>query len=112
MKPSSGKPGIDLLLPEERESLQKEQPGSSADTKKKESSAPAPKPRSAVPLRIAGKTTPKPVVPHPAENMFVEDLTSVGIVYVRERSTFSRSLQEVPDSVNAVHYQVLRLGLP
>ena len=30
-----GKPGIDLLLPEERESLQKEQPGSSADTKKK-----------------------------------------------------------------------------
>ena len=36
----------------------------------------------------------------------------IGIVYVRERSTFSRSLQEVPDSVNAVHYQVLRLGLP
>ena len=32
------RPGIDLLLPEERESLQKEQPGSSADTKKKESS--------------------------------------------------------------------------
>ena len=52
-----GKPGIDFLLPEERESLQKEQPGSSADT---------------------GKTTPKPVVPHPAaENMFVEDLTSI-----------------------------------
>ena len=71
------KPGIDLLLPEERESLQKEHPGSSADTKKKESSAPAPTPRSSVPLRIAGKTTPKPVVPHPAENMFVEDLTSV-----------------------------------
>ena len=69
-----GKPGIDLLLPEERESLQKEQPGSSVDTKKKESSAPAPKPRSSVPLRIAGKTTPKP---HPAENMFVEDLTSI-----------------------------------
>ena len=41
------KPGIDLLLPEERESLQ------------------------------AGKTTPKPAEPHPAENMFVEDLTSV-----------------------------------
>ena len=72
-----GKPGIDLLLPEERESLQKEQPGSSADTKKKESSAPAPKPRSSAPLRIAGKTTPKPAVPHPAENMFVEDLTSI-----------------------------------
>ena len=33
-----------------------------------------------------------------------------GIVYVKERSTFSRSLQEVPDSVNAVHSQVLRLG--
>ena len=71
------KPGIDLLLPEERESLQKEQPGSSADSKKKESSAPAPKPKSSVPLRIAGKTTPKPAAPHPAENMFVEDLTSV-----------------------------------
>ena len=72
-----GKPGIDLLLPEERESLQKEQPGSSVDTKKKESSAPAPKPRSSVPLRIAGKTTPKPAAPHPAKNMFVEDLTSI-----------------------------------
>ena len=71
-----GKLGIDLLLPEERESLQKEQPGSSADIKKKESSAPAPKPKSSVPLRIAGKTTPKPAAPHPAENMFVEDLTS------------------------------------
>ena len=71
------KPGIDLLLPEERESLQKEQSGSSADTKKKESSTPAPKPKSSVPLRIAGKTTPKPTAPHPAENMFVEDLTSV-----------------------------------
>ena len=69
MKPSLRKPGIDLLLPEERESLQKEQTGSSADTKKKESSS--------VPLRIAGKTTPKPAEPHPAENMFVEDLTSV-----------------------------------
>ena len=54
-----------------------EQPGSSVDSKKKESSAPAPKPRSSVPLRIAGKTTPKPAVPHPAENMFVEDLTSI-----------------------------------
>ena len=68
-----GKPGIDLLLPEERESLQK----ASAGAKKKESSAPAPKPRSSVPLRIAGKTTPKPAEPHPAENMFVEDLTSI-----------------------------------
>ena len=74
---SPGKPGIDLLLPEERESSEKEQPGSSAESKKKESSAPAPKPRSSVPLRIAGKTTPKPAVPHPAENMFVEDLTSI-----------------------------------
>ena len=36
----------------------------------------------------------------------------IGIVYVRERSTFSRSLQKVPDLVNAAHYQVLRLGLP
>ena len=35
-----------------------------------------------------------------------------GIVYVKERSTFSTSLQEVPDSVNAVHSQALRLGLP
>ena len=72
-----GKPGIDFLLPEERESLQKEQTGSSSDSKKKESSTPAPKPKSSVPLRIAGKTTPKPAAPHPAENMFVEDLTSV-----------------------------------
>ena len=78
MKPSlRKKPGIDLLLPEERESLQKEQAGSSADSKKKESSAPAPKPKASVPLRIAGKTTPKPAAPHAAENMFVEDLTSV-----------------------------------
>ena len=46
-------------------------------TKKRESSAPAPKPRSSVPLRTAGKTTPKPAVPHPAENMFVEGLTSI-----------------------------------
>ena len=30
-----------------------------------------------MPLRVAGKTTPKPAAPHPAENMFVEDLTSV-----------------------------------
>ena len=71
------KPGIDLLSPEERESLQKEQTGSSADTKKKELSAPAPKPKSSVPLRIAGKTTPKPAAPHPAENIFVDNLTSV-----------------------------------
>ena len=71
------KPGIDLLLPEERESLQKEQTGSSAGTNKKESSAPVPEPKSSVPLRIAGMSTPKPATPHPAENMFVEDLTSV-----------------------------------
>ena len=77
MKPSLRKPGIDLLLPEERESLQKEQTGSSADSKKKESFAPAPKPKSSVPLRIAGKTSPKPAAPRPAENMFVEGLTSV-----------------------------------
>ena len=49
-----GKPGIDLLLPEERESLQKEQTGSSADTKKKESSAPAPKPKSCA-ITYSGK---------------------------------------------------------
>ena len=96
----AGKPGIHLLLPEERESLQKEQPGSSAGTKKKESPAPAPKPKSSVPLRIAGKTTPKHAAPHPAENMVVEDLTSVPeqahwICVRKERSTFSRSLQEV-----------------
>ena len=71
------KSGINLRLPEEREPLQKEQDGSSADSKKKESSAPAPKPKSSVPLRIAGKTTLKPAAPHPAENMFAEDLTSV-----------------------------------
>ena len=77
MRPSlRGNPEL-TLLPEEREPLQKEQPGSSVDTKKKESSAPAPKPRSSVPLRIAGKTNPKPAAPHPAENMFVEDLTSI-----------------------------------
>ena len=59
MKPSlQGKPGVDLLLPEERESLQKEQTGSSADTKKKESPAPVPKPKPSVPLRIAGKQLP------------------------------------------------------
>ena len=52
------KPGIDLLLPEERESLQKEQPGSSVHTKKKESSAPAPKPRSSVPVRIEEELIP------------------------------------------------------
>ena len=68
---------IDRNEEEMTESLQKEQPGSPADTKKKESSAPAPKPKSSVPSRVAGKTTPKPAAPHPAENMFVEDLTSV-----------------------------------
>ena len=62
------KPGIDLLLPEERESLQKEPLPISRRRSKRKSS---------VPLRIAGKTTPKPAAPHPAENMFVEDLTSV-----------------------------------
>ena len=112
-----GKPGIDLLLPEEQESLQKEQPGSSADTKKKESSAPAPKPRSSVPLRIAGKTTPN--LQYLIQQRTCSSRTShpflnkhIGIVYARERSMFSRSLQEVPDLVNAAHYQVLRLGLP
>ena len=112
-----GKPGIDLLLPEERESLQKEQPGSSVDTKKKETSAPAPKPRSSVPCvsrekqlqnlqYLIQQRTCSSRTSHPFLNKHI------GIVYVRERSTFSRSFQEVPDSVNAVHYQVLRLGLP
>ena len=111
------KPGIDLLLPEERESLQKEQAGSSADSKKKESSAPAPEPKSSVPLRIAGKTTPS--LQHLIRQRTCSSRTShpflnkhIGIVYVKERSTFSRSLQEVPDSVNAAHLQVLRLGPP
>ena len=105
------KPGTDLHLPEELESLQKEQTGSSADTKKKESSAPAPNPKSSVPLRIAGKQLPNlqhlvrqrtcsPRTSHPFLNKHT------GIVYVKETSTFSRSLQEVPDSVNAVHSQV------
>ena len=43
------KPGIDLLLPDEQESLQREQGGSSSDSKKKVSFTPTPKP-----LRIAG----------------------------------------------------------
>ena len=38
-----GKPGIDLLLPDEKESLQKEQGCSSTDSKKKGSSIPTPK---------------------------------------------------------------------
>ena len=82
----------------------------------KESSAPAPKPRSSVPLRIAGKTTQN--LQYLIQQRTCSSRTShpflnkhIGIVYVRERSTLSRSLQEVPDSVNAVHYQVLRLGL-
>ena len=37
-----------------------ENPCRRSNTKKKESSTPAPKAKSSVPLRIAGKTTPKP----------------------------------------------------
>ena len=112
-----GKPGIDLLLPEERESLQKEQDGSSADSKKKESSAPAPKPNPQ--CHYASRVRQLPSLQRLIRQRTCSSRTShpflnkrIGIVYVRERSTFSRSLQEVPDSVNAAHSQVLRLGLP
>ena len=78
--------------------------------KKKVSFTPNAKPSTSKPLRVAGKTTPKHAAPRPAENMFVEDMTSMkkhaGTVYENERFTFSRSLQEVPDSVNAVRSQV------
>ena len=102
-----GKPGIDFLFPDEKESLQKEQGGSSTDSKKKGSSIPIPKPASSRPLRFDGKSTPQPAASRSAENMFVEDMTSIlkkhiGTVYIRGRSTFSRSLQGVPDSVNSV----------
>ena len=68
------KPGIDFCLPDEQETLQKQQGGSSTDSKKKVSFTPAPKPSTSKPLRIA---TPKPAAPRPAENMFVEDMTSI-----------------------------------
>ena len=71
------KPGIDFLLPDEKESLHEEQGGSSTDSKKKGSSVPAPKPASSRPVRIAGKSSPQPAAPRPAENMFVEDMTSI-----------------------------------
>ena len=71
------RPGIDLLLPDEQEPFQKEQGGSSSDSKKKLSFTPTTKPSTSTPLRIAGKTTPKPAAPRPAENMFVEDMTSI-----------------------------------
>ena len=71
------KPGIDFLLPDEKESLQKEQGGSSTDSKKKGSSIPTLKPAPSRPLRVAGKSSPQPAASRPAENMFVEDMTSV-----------------------------------
>ena len=49
----------------------------STDSKKKGSSIPTPKPASSRPLRIAGKSSPQPAAPRPAENMFVEDMTSI-----------------------------------
>ena len=70
------KQGIGFLLLYEKESLQKKQSSSSADSRR-ESSTPTPKPASSKPLRIAGKTAPKPAAHRPAENMFVEDLTSI-----------------------------------
>ena len=72
-----GKTGIDFLLPDEKESLQKEQGGSSTDSKKKGSSIPTPKPASSRPLRTAGKSTPQPTASRSAENMFVEDMTPI-----------------------------------
>ena len=59
------KPGIDFLLPDEKESLQKEEGGSSTDSKKKGSSI-----SSSRPVRIAGKSTPQPAALRSAENMF------------------------------------------
>ena len=55
-----GKPETDFLLPDEQETLQKEQGGSSTDSKKKVSFTPTPKPSTSKPLRIVGKTAPKP----------------------------------------------------
>ena len=60
-----------------RESLQKEQGGSSTDSKEKRSSIPTPKPASSRPFRIAGKSIPQPAASRSAENMFVEDMTSI-----------------------------------
>ena len=57
------KPGIELLTPDEKESLQREQGGSAADSQKKGSSRPHPKPTSSRPVRIAGKSNPNPAVP-------------------------------------------------
>ena len=71
------KPGIDFLLPDEKESLQKEQGGSSTDSKKKGSSIPTLKPAPSRPLRVAGKSIPQPAASRSAENMFVEDMTSI-----------------------------------
>ena len=104
-----GKPGIDFLLPDEKESLQEEQGGSSTDSNKKGSPIPTPpKPASSRPLRIAGKSSPQPAASRPAENMFVEDRTSIpeqahwncvrkGKIHVLE------IFAGVPDSVNIVH---------
>ena len=57
--------------------MQKEQGGSSTDSKEKRSSNPTPKPASSRPLRIAGKSTPQPAASRSAENMLVEDMTSI-----------------------------------
>ena len=76
-----GKPGIDFLLPDEQESLQKDQEGTSSDSKKNQPSIPTPKPASSRPLRIAGKSKMQPVAPKPSETpasarpMNVEDVT-------------------------------------
>ena len=46
---------------------------------------PTPMPSTSKPLRIAGKTTPKPAAPRLAENMFVEDMTgALGLCPYRE----------------------------
>ena len=96
------KPRTDFLLPEERESLQKEQPGSSVDTKKKDqllSQDPQchyvsrEKQLQNLQYLIQQRTCSSRI-----SHLFLNK--HIGIVYVRERSTFSRSLQEVPDSVN------------
>ena len=101
-----GKPGIDLLLPEERTSLQKEQDGSSANSKKR--SHPHQLLSQNPQCHYASRVRQLPSLQHLIRQRTCSSRTSrpflnkhIGIVHVRERSTFSRSLQEMPDSVNA-----------
>ena len=102
-----GKPGIDFLLPDEKESLQKEQGGPSSESKKG-SSKPAPKPASSKSLRIAVPNLQHLSQQRPCSWRISHPFLKkhIGTVYERERSTFYRSLREKQDSVNVVHSQV------